>query len=90
MMNSSEIDPRFVGQNVQRLREQHGWSQKELAQHADISQSQVSLIERGEGNPTLESVNKLAIALGVAAIFLLMGLALMALAEDQSGKKQAK
>jgi transcriptional regulator with XRE-family HTH domain len=89
-MNNSPIDPRFVGQNVQKLREQHGWSQKELAQNADLSQSQVSLIERGDGNPTLESLNKLAIALGVAAIVLLVGLALMSLSEEQTKKQRRR
>lgn len=85
-MSSLQIDPRFIGQNVQKLREQRGWSQKELARHADLSQGQVSLIERGTGNPTIESLNKLSVALGVAAIVLIIGFAIAALAEQSSKK----
>ena len=81
-MHSPQLDPKFIGQNVQQLREQRGWSQKELAQHAHLSQGQVSLIERGEGNPTVESINKLSVALGIAAFILILGATLYMLSEQ--------
>jgi transcriptional regulator with XRE-family HTH domain len=54
-----------VGANVRRLREQRGWSLGELARVAQVSKSTVSTIEGGGGNPGLETLVALSVALGV-------------------------
>jgi len=55
---------RFAG-NVHRLRLKNKFSQKELAKRIGISVSYVSMLERGHRSPPLETVEKLAKALGV-------------------------
>lgn len=60
-----------LGRNVRRLRLREGWSQEDYAERADIHRTYLSDIERGERNPTIKVVEKLAVALGVSASDLL-------------------
>jgi transcriptional regulator with XRE-family HTH domain len=50
---------------VRELREQHGWSQSELAGQAGMTQSAVARFEAGGTVPTLPVLERLARALGV-------------------------
>ena len=50
--------------NVQRLRSKRKMSQKALADKVGISVSYVSMLERGQRSPQLETVEALAGALG--------------------------
>ncbi|HSN15559.1 MAG TPA: helix-turn-helix transcriptional regulator [Anaeromyxobacteraceae bacterium] len=52
-------------ENVHRLRLKNKLSQKALAKRVGISVSYVSMLERGHRSPPLETVEKLAKALGV-------------------------
>ena len=52
---------------VRQLREQHGWSQEQLAALSGLNRSYVGEIERGSVIASLATVEKLAGALGVAA-----------------------
>jgi len=54
-----------LGRNLRRLREEKGWSQEVFAFEAKIHRTYVSDIERGERNPTIAVVEKLAVALEV-------------------------
>jgi transcriptional regulator with XRE-family HTH domain len=63
---------RFAG-NVRRLRAKKGLSQKALADKVGISVSYVSMLERGQRSPPLETVEKVAKALGVPPASLLGG-----------------
>jgi transcriptional regulator with XRE-family HTH domain len=54
-----------VGANIRRLRKARGLSQEKLAQDADIAMRYLSGIERGEENPSLAFLVKIAEALGV-------------------------
>lgn len=56
---------RTLGSNVRRLRQLAELSQEELAKAADLRQALISEIERGEANPRLESLTKIADALKV-------------------------
>jgi transcriptional regulator with XRE-family HTH domain len=60
-----------LGRNVRLLRTREGWSQEDYADRAGIHRTYVSDIERGERNPTITVVEKLAVALGVTASELL-------------------
>ena len=51
------------GSNVRKLREAKDWTQEQLAEKADLDQTYISGIERGERNLTILSVTKLAKAL---------------------------
>ena len=59
--------------NVRRLRAKKGLSQKALADKVGISVSYVSMLERGQRSPPLETIEKMARALGVPPSALLGG-----------------
>jgi ribosome-binding protein aMBF1 (putative translation factor) len=48
----------------QRLK--RGWSQSELAEAIGSRQPVISRLERGEGNPSLQTLSRIAKALGVS------------------------
>ena len=64
-MRRSERPQPALGEAVQELRRKHGATQKALAAEADLTTATVSLIERGEANPTWGTLKKIAAALGV-------------------------
>lgn len=51
--------------NLVRLREEHKWSQEELASEAEIDRTYVSSLERGRYGASLDMVEKIAKAFGV-------------------------
>jgi transcriptional regulator with XRE-family HTH domain len=62
--NARLIDKQMeISSQISRYLQQQGLTQKELAQEADIGESQLSEIMRGEGNPTLKTLVKLEEAL---------------------------
>ncbi len=63
---------RFAG-NVRRIRGKKKLSQKALADKVGISVSYVSMLERGQRSPPLETIEKMAKALGVPPSALLGG-----------------
>ena len=66
---------RDFGARVRQMREQRHWSQMELAERAGMHFTFVSSIERGERNPTLTTICRLAHGLGVDPSVLVTGLA---------------
>lgn len=54
-----------LGRAVRELREQHGWSQAQLAEMAGMTQSAVARFEAGGTVPTLPVLERLARALDV-------------------------
>jgi len=62
---------RLVGLNVQRLRQEKGWSQEELAFRSGLHRTYVSGVERGKRNPTVVVLERLARSLGVDPVELL-------------------
>jgi transcriptional regulator with XRE-family HTH domain len=56
---------RAVGEAIRSIREQQGLSQEELAHRSGVHRTYVGGIERGERNPTVESLKKIADGLGV-------------------------
>lgn len=55
-----------LGVAIRAQRKRHGFSQEGLASKAGIAPGTLSLIERGEANPTWGTVRRLAAALGVS------------------------
>jgi transcriptional regulator with XRE-family HTH domain len=62
---------RVLARNVLRLREARGMKQEELADAADLSQSQVSQVETAKHNIRMDVLHRLANALGVRVADLL-------------------
>ena len=58
----------IVARNLRILRKQKGLSQEELADSAGINRNYVGQIEREEKSPTVDILEKLAIALEVSAV----------------------
>ena len=56
---------KIVGANVRRLRKARGLSQEALAGEAGLAMRHLGRIERGEGNPTVGVLVKLAAVLDV-------------------------
>lgn len=54
-----------LGRAIRQLRQQRGATQESLAPDAGITPKTLSLIERGEANPTWGTVQGIADALGV-------------------------
>ncbi len=61
----SGINQRF-GKAIRRRRRELDFSQEELAERAELHRTYVSDIERGERNPSLENIEKLAKALNIS------------------------
>lgn len=57
--------PEIVGRNVRQLRALRGITQEHLALEADLDLTYVGGIERGNRNPSVVVLGKLARALGV-------------------------
>lgn len=65
MQNLSEDDKKTVSVNIRKLREQAGFTQKELAEMLYVSDKVVSKWERGESLPDPETLVKIAGIFGV-------------------------
>jgi len=52
-----------IGENIRTLRKERGLSQEQLALRADINTSYMGQVERGEKNPTIDVLSKIAMAL---------------------------
>lgn len=53
-----------VGNRIKRLRTKKGLSQEKLAELAELNMSYVGQVERGEKNPSIETVYRICKALG--------------------------
>lgn len=62
---------KLVGRNFGRLRAAAQLTQEQVAERANLSQQYISGLERGQRNPTIETVYALAKALGVGHLDLL-------------------
>ncbi|WP_300380401.1 helix-turn-helix transcriptional regulator [Henriciella sp.] len=56
---------KVVGLNIRKIRRQAGLSQEQLALTADMDMRYLGGIERGEYNPTVEMLGRIAEALNV-------------------------
>ncbi len=54
-----------IGENIRIARKAIGFSQEQLALRADINASYMGQVERGEKNPTIDVLGKIATALNI-------------------------
>lgn len=59
-MDTGKKAIRKFGKRVREVRLSLGWSQDELAFELDVDRSYVSSLERGQRNPTLKTIAKVA------------------------------
>lgn len=62
-MEQSEFK-RALGQVISKLRKERNISQEQLALEADVDRTRLGEIERGEANPTIDTLNRIAHTLG--------------------------
>lgn len=62
-----------VADNIRRYRKQNNISQEELALRCGLHRTYISDVERSNRNVTIESLQKIADALGVPPYMLLVG-----------------
>lgn len=72
MYKSSQSINHFVGEKVREFRLRIGLSQEEFADECGLHRTYVGAVERGERNITLNTLMKLAKALRVSLIDLLL------------------
>jgi DNA-binding XRE family transcriptional regulator len=63
--NHSIMLVKQIGQTIKIRRKELGITQPHLAELAQVSTNTLYKLERGQGNPSLEVLNKLAIVLGM-------------------------
>lgn len=56
----------YFGLTIRQVRELKRWSQEMLAESADLNRSYVGEIERGKVIPSLVTIDKLSLALGMS------------------------
>ena len=54
------------GKRVAELRKKAGLSQEQFAIKCDVDRTYIGTIERGEKSPTLNTIEKISIALGIS------------------------
>ena len=57
---------KIVGMRIRKYRKELGMSQEQLAEKANMHNNYIGQLERGEKNATLESIEKVAIALDIS------------------------
>lgn len=62
-----------LGERISRLRRKRDWSQRELARRTGTRGSQISKYERGDYEPRLEVLSRIAEALETTTDFLITG-----------------
>lgn len=67
MYEADETSIKFrFGKAIRRRRRELDLSQEQLAERSDLNRSYIATIERGDKNPSLESIEKLAKALDIS------------------------
>ncbi len=64
-MDTGKKAIRKFGKRVRETRQSFGWSQDQLAFELEVDRSYVSSLERGQRNPTLKTIARVAEAFGL-------------------------
>ena len=62
-----------LGMRIVYLRKQRGWTQEELSFQSGINKNYIGDMENGRRNPSLEIIERLAIAFGISISDLFLG-----------------
>lgn len=61
---SKSVIHKTIAKNIARIRKEKGITQEALAYQAGLNRAYIGYIERGERKPTIETLEKIAKALG--------------------------
>ena len=61
----SEVNIAF-GKRIAALRKEHGYSQEQFAFKCNVDRTYIGILERGEKSPTLNTIEKIALALNMS------------------------
>jgi transcriptional regulator with XRE-family HTH domain len=75
-----------IGHRIQQLREEKGWTQRQLAAHLGISRSSLSNYESGDREITLPTLMRTAQLFGIPVDFLLPGAGSVPLEHELYGR----
>ncbi len=59
---------RQLGEYLRKVREEHGWSQEELAFECGLHRTYIGAVERGEYNVTLLTLRRITDTLGISLV----------------------
>ena len=62
-----------LGMRIRFLRQQHRWSQEDLALIANINKNYISDLENGRRNPSLDILERIAVAFNISLAELFKG-----------------
>ena len=79
----------LIGDNIRRFRKEREITQKKLGELCGIAEPNIRKYENGKQNPKLETIEKIASALGVTA-FDLMGIEYFDLKNPDAGRQYAE
>jgi len=54
-----------LGSRIRQLREEKGWTQETLAEHANVDRSYIAGIEAGLRNPSFKAISKIVRGFGL-------------------------
>lgn len=60
------MDRKEVGKRIRDLREKRGWKKGTLATKAGVAPSYISILEKGEKCPTVETLDSICFAFGIS------------------------
>ena len=63
-----------LGKRIRTLRKAKGWNQDDLAQHMGLGRTYISNVERGRKNPSLRTLEILAVGFKMSLIQFLDGM----------------
>jgi transcriptional regulator with XRE-family HTH domain len=63
-----------LGKRIRTLRKAKGWNQDDLAQHMGLGRTYISNVERGRKNPSLRTLEILAVGFKMSLIQFLDGI----------------
>lgn len=66
MMHSTPALFQKIAARIRSLRQERNWSQQDLANHSEVSRRMIALIEQGESNVSIATLDKIGIALGLS------------------------
>lgn len=86
--STTPVIARRFGANLRRARHGAGLSQEQVSQRAKLHRTEIGLLERGERTPRIDTVAKLAAAIGIPPAALLDGIVWML--DPDSGKRAGR
>jgi len=64
-MTAQQEEYARIGENIRKLRTENELSQEKLAEKVEVDRSYIGFLERGQKNPTINTLYKIAKALNV-------------------------